>query len=497
VGRIKRKLPSTYTKGEKPEKLKTAITTRVMSVAGPSRNISIAKSIFTKKQLKSQCDVIAICFVRSICVVGLLGLWTSISIHRTLYNGSCCDMTFSAPQFLEIPWIDTKEVAATDESNRMYWCSTASPNTTHNPHNYRLLQFYDARDMRFQQYSSDSSTKHKHFHVNTNQTTMECPVILPITNPGTPLLYIHGHWGSYEQSRSLGAHGINLTQSQIPHHKLQRHLQKLLHSTDIYDVYTLDYHREGGALHSYRLWEQAAIIEDAVRSIVHRVTLSQRVTGKMNDNTPKTAIKVTIVAHSIGGMVARAAFLPRGRPTYYVNSYVSTLITLATPHTSLPIAMDESVHKFYDAVNSYWKENSHTLSHVALISISGGYRDEMIHPRLCSLDDYTATNYTSKNSLSILASALENCNNIQSKINANHKSIIGMDHQAIVWCHHILSSIRTIIYLRNTSNNDNNNNMDQLRDLLHGKQKDKTSNTNTTFAISLTESTQVLYVSKV
>jgi hypothetical protein len=259
----------------------------------------------------------------------------------------------------------------------------------------------------------------------------------------------------------------------------------------------LDYHREGGALHSYRLWEQAAIIEHAVRSIVHRVTLSQRATGKENNKTPKTAIKVTIVAHSIGGMVARAAFLPRGRPTYFVNSYVSTLITLATPHTSLPIAMDESVHKFYDTVNSYWKENSHTLNHVALISISGGYRDEMIHPRLCSLDDFTTENYRSKNWLSVLASAMENYNNIQSKINANHKSIVGMDHQAIVWCHNLLSSIRTILYLRNASNNDNNNNMDQLRDLLHRKQNDNAFNLNTTFARSLTESTQILYVSKV
>lgn len=418
-------------------------------------------------------------------MVGLLGLWTSVSIHRTLYNGSCCDMTFSASQFLEIPWIDTEEETATDDdSNQIHWCSSASRSSLHNPHNYRLLQFYDVRDKRFQQYDS---IQHKH------PTTTECPAIPPITNPGTPLLYIHGHWGSYEQSRSLGAHGINLTQSQMPHHVLQRHLQNLLHSKEIYDVYALDYHREGGALHSYRLWEQAAIIEHAIRSIVHRITLSQRAT---DNNTASTTIKVTIVAHSIGGMVARAAFVPRGRPSFFVHSYVSTLITLATPHTSLPIAMDESVHKFYDTVNSYWKENSQDLNHVAVISISGGYRDEMIHPRLCSLDGYITTSNTSKNRFSVLAADMGNYYNIPSKIHANHKSIMGMDHQAIVWCHNLLSSIRTILFSSNTSNNDNYNNMAQLRDLLKGKQKDHTSNLTTTFAISLKESTQFLYVSK-
>lgn len=112
------------------------------------------------------------------------------------------------------------------------------------------------------------------------------------------MLYIHGHWGSYEQSRSLGAHGINLT--------LKSERQQHHHPYLFYDVYALDFHREGGAIHAYRLWEQAAIVEHAVQTIVHRQQAQQQQQSSAHNNNDRSSpiIQITIVAHSIGGMVA-------------------------------------------------------------------------------------------------------------------------------------------------------------------------------------------------
>jgi hypothetical protein len=67
-----------------------------------------------------------------------------------------------------------------------------------------------------------------------------------------------GRWESFQQSRSFGAHGMNSTQLKVSNHDLHRHLNNLLHSTNIYHVYTLDFQREVRALRACQLREQPA-----------------------------------------------------------------------------------------------------------------------------------------------------------------------------------------------------------------------------------------------
>ena len=114
----------------------------------------------------------------------------------------------------------------------------------------------------------------------------------------------------------------------------------------------------------------------------------------------------------------------------YLSRHVSTIITMATPHTSLPIAVDASVHKFYDIVNTYWKrqtvaalsslqnstigadnssDRGSSLNHVTVISISGGYRDEMIHPKLCNLDHIVHHSISVRKDDSFMYSAVLYC----------------------------------------------------------------------------------------
>jgi hypothetical protein len=404
-------------------------------------------------------------------------------------------MTFSGYRFIEIPWIE--EEAEVMENDKRYYSCTGNTDTTSttNAHKYRLFQFYDFRDARFQPQPDNNTFPQQGLCFNNKSS------LYPIRNPGHPVLYIHGHWGAYEQSRSLGAHGINLTQSHIPNHLLKQRINDLLSISEtyhFYDVYSLDFHKEGGALHAYRLWEQAAIIEHAVRSIVHRVEMSNHAYYFNSNLRPTT---VTIVAHSIGGMVARAAFLPltpsatvatmTSTPPYYVTNHVNTIITLATPHTSMPIAMDESVHKFYHTVNSYWKTNQRlVLNNVTIISISGGHKDEMIHPTLCDLD---RAGVRGKNSFSILASNIGTYNTQSTSATKDNDIIIGMDHKAIVWCHNLLAALRDILLFLTTNNTiSNNTNTLVLRQLLLGERR---NNETTAFATSLAESDRIVEVS--
>lgn len=60
---------------------------------------------------------------------------------------------------------------------------------------------------------------------------------------------------------------------------------------------------------------------------------------------------VTLVGHSMGGLVARGVFLEDG----YVEDSVRNVVTLATPHLAPPAYVDDRTFDYYDRVNSYWK----------------------------------------------------------------------------------------------------------------------------------------------
>ena len=122
---------------------------------------------------------------------------------------------------------------------------------------------------------------------------------------------------------------------------------------------------------------------------------------------------VTLVGHSIGGFIARAApilhhiFTPKPKPnkkSYQIqsNNYeisIDSIITLATPHQSLPYIFDQSVHHFFQSVNNWWIRNKSAhnnnncteeciLSQIPVVSISGGFRDELIPPNLCNVESF-------------------------------------------------------------------------------------------------------------
>ncbi|CAM9487282.1 unnamed protein product [Ectocarpus fasciculatus] len=152
----------------------------------------------------------------------------------------------------------------------------------------------------------------------------------PLKPKGIPVLFIPGHLGSYEQARSLGSQAAGI--------KLSGPMRRL-------DVFSLDFLEEPTALHGSLVWRHAEFLNHAVEAILALYT------GK--GGVP-SADSVMVVAHSLGGVVTRAAFT---LPSYRVGS-ITDIITLGSPHERPPWGMDYSYLSLYKCTDSLWRWHS-------------------------------------------------------------------------------------------------------------------------------------------
>jgi pimeloyl-ACP methyl ester carboxylesterase len=339
--------------------------------------------------------------VLSVCALG-------IGVYKTftkLYTAQECDMTWSQRQFLPIhhhaPFVWHKSTKATPR--------------------YKLYKFMDQRDPRHQAFVQHDESTISSATANTHNATGWClddDVSLGI------VLYIPGHGGSFEQSRSLGAHGLQLTGRYSGNEHEQQILQQLRRRVDspndnvdfVYDVFTIDFGEEGGAFHSALLERQAAYVAYVISTLTE---------------TCRHGGGIQVVAHSIGGISARWALEQYPQATKSVRH----LITLGTPHRHPVLSWEPGMLQLYQTLDK--KESALRSRQVAMVSISGGLRDEMIPPRSCRLDDYR----DSKATLSLVAT------DIMKSTNEGEGStlLLGMDHRAIVWCHNLLSPVRSML----------------------------------------------------
>jgi hypothetical protein len=68
---------------------------------------------------------------------------------------------------------------------------------------------------------------------------------------------------------------------------------------------------------------------------------------------------------------------------------VTTIITLATPHKSPVIMLDEDMNSFYQQTNQFWTEKTNRTKHIALASIGGGDRDIQVRSGLTAANSPT------------------------------------------------------------------------------------------------------------
>ncbi|GAA6008956.1 hypothetical protein JCM11491_003846 [Sporobolomyces phaffii] len=253
---------------------------------------------------------------------------------------------------------------------------------------------------------------------------------------GTPVLFVPGNAGSFKQVRSLASVATR-TFWELPGVPRQ---DRGGGGRSNLDFFTLDFNDDFSAFHGQTLFDQSEYTADAIRYILSIYSRH----GSMTGPTPTSVI---VVAHSMGGIVARAAFLD---PRYQPDS-ISTLVTFATPHLLPPVTVDSGVDRFYSSTNSFWRDaykvsgeaatppsTTNPLRDVVTVSIGGGISDEMIASETTLLDSLVPTDGT--NGFAVSTTAIPG---VQTPV----------DHLAILWCNQLMQvvaeSILAIVDARN------------------------------------------------
>jgi PGAP1-like protein len=417
--------------------------------------------------------VVVVCRLAALLLHVTACLFYAMGVHQAqtrLHTHEECDMTYSRRQFLQLELNEAScSLPLLTRDGKNLNDGDTEDDGMETTTDYRLYKFFDQRDPRHTNFlnvpeeqalgGNDWCT-----HVNNSNRTTR-----------TVVVYVPGHAGSFQQSRSLGAHGLGLTSRLHGTHE-----QRIVHALGsltgsltgqdaaplddinhfVYDVYALDFREQGSGLHGALLEEQARFL---VRCIHHLAT-------RCHMSSSSTSSSIYIVAHSMGGIVARLAMARHGH--IMKPSGVHSIITLGTPHAHPVMAWDSSIHSIYQELSTTTTtittaagaDHDNTKNVLLLISISGGLRDEMIPPTSCIIpsdsnrikhvdenDDMvlvltnnTRAAHTDGNSLTLLGPQHMVVGTVEARGLAPS---LGMDHRAIVWCHNLLSTVRSILYV--------------------------------------------------
>ncbi|GKY91332.1 hypothetical protein MPSEU_000105400 [Mayamaea pseudoterrestris] len=284
------------------------------------------------------------------------------------------------------------------------------------PSDYQLYKFVDRRDSRNQNLIINLE---KNLSIDSSSWCYSLPNDASTT---TAVLYVPGHGGSYQQARSLGAHGVQMTRRNLSRQQITQTQKSLLslkytgNATDIddfvYDVFAVHFQEEPTGLHGEFVRSQAEYLSQVTHHLIDSCKFRQ----------------IVLVAHSMGGYAAELARIidPTIRP------FVRNMITLATPHGHPSLAWERSLYEIHQRIQH--ESDDYNLS---VVAVSGGIADAMIPARSCDASTTHAA------SLSILASDIMTTPKDDTTKRAPS---LGMDHQAIVWCHNLLDGVRVILH---------------------------------------------------
>uniref|UniRef100_A0A2K6G5R0 GPI inositol-deacylase n=1 Tax=Propithecus coquereli TaxID=379532 RepID=A0A2K6G5R0_PROCO len=223
--------------------------------------------------------------------------------------------------------------------------------------------------------------------------------ILPLT--GIPVLFLPGNAGSYKQVRSIGS--IALRKAEDIDFKYH------------FDFFSVNFNEELVALYGGSLQKQTKFVHECIKTILKLY--------KGQEFAPKS---VTIIGHSMGGLVARALLTLKN----FKQDLINLLITQATPHVAPVMPLDRFITDFYMTVNNYWILNARHIN-LTTLSVAGGFRDYQVRSGLTFLPKLS--HHTS--ALSVVSSAVP-------------KTWVSTDHLSIVWCKQLqLTTVRAFFDL--------------------------------------------------
>lgn len=188
-----------------------------------------------------------------------------------------------------------------------------------------------------------------------------------------PVVFVHGHAGNVKQA-------ISLTRFL---------LKQNLHV----DVFSLDYLEGKSALSHRLLEEESEFLNKSLRYIAELYPQKQ----------------ITIIAHSMGGVVTSLALALKGAPV----DKVSLLVALSTPFESHPLNLSPAWTGLYKRMHEFWLDPAH--DHIFVLSLTGGVRDLTVPPSMTNVMELQH-----KNSLHLYTTQIEGLH-------------LEADHLAIVW----------------------------------------------------------------
>ncbi|KAI0908454.1 PGAP1-like protein-domain-containing protein [Ustulina deusta] len=241
---------------------------------------------------------------------------------------------------------------------------------------------------------------------------------------GIPVLFIPGNAGSYKQVRSIASESARYF-----HEALHSNVAAAKSGVKSLDFFTVDFNEDFTAFHGQTMLDQAEYVNEAIRYILSLYLDPQK--SERDPNLPDPA-SVIILGHSMGGIVARAAFV---MPNFQAHS-ISTIVTMSAPHARPPVTFDPLIVKIYQDINDHWRRaysrksaTENSLSHVTLVSIAGGGLDTVVPSDYASLESIVPETH----GFTVFTSTIPTV-------------WTSMDHQAITWCDQFRKVIVKALY---------------------------------------------------
>ena len=221
-----------------------------------------------------------------------------------------------------------------------------------------------------------------------------------------PVLFVPGHSGSYNQSKTIAAQ-----------------LQAEAGSTRI-SIFALDFQEDQSALSGYFLQAQSEFVNDCVQHILKKC--KERARGSGATGAPSSPSSVLVLGHSMGGIAARGALVAKN----HIDGTILTVITFNTPHQAIsPIMSESKILQFYETLQTAWAQKTGlSKDNLIVVSIAGGRRDTTIRSDLTSLSKAVEA----KNSLHVYSSAIPGV-------------WIQNDHDSIMWCGQLIVVVSNML----------------------------------------------------
>ncbi|KAI1352245.1 PGAP1-like protein-domain-containing protein [Xylaria sp. FL0043] len=240
---------------------------------------------------------------------------------------------------------------------------------------------------------------------------------------GIPVLFIPGNAGSYKQVRSIASESARYF-----HEALHSNVEAAKSGVKSLDFFTVDFNEDFTAFHGQTMLDQAEYVNEAIRYILSLYLDPQK--SERDPNLPDPS-SVIILGHSMGGIVARAAFV---MPNFQAHS-INTIVTMSAPHARPPVTFDPLIVKIYQDINNHWRHAysrsaaENPLSHVTLVSIAGGGLDTVVPSDYASLESIVPETH----GFTVFTSTIPTV-------------WTSMDHQAIIWCDQFRKVIVKALY---------------------------------------------------